>query len=76
MRRVHVARALLPAKAETRKVLRAIGARVLDLELPVPSADEQFHPDGRLSDQEIELQIVAMLEALVEVVASRTQVAA
>jgi chromate reductase, NAD(P)H dehydrogenase (quinone) len=64
------------AQAETRKVLRAIGARVLDIELPVPGADEQFGPDGRLTDEDIEIQIVAMLESLAEAAASRTQVAA
>ena len=32
------------AQAETRKVLGAIGARVLDVELPLPRADEQFRP--------------------------------
>lgn len=52
------------AQAETRKVLGAIGARVLDRELPVPSADEQFAPDGRLSDDELEREIVALLAAL------------
>lgn len=64
------------AQAETRKILGAIGARVLDIELPVPSADHQFDADGQLADQEIELQIVAMLGALADAVASRTQVAA
>jgi chromate reductase, NAD(P)H dehydrogenase (quinone) len=64
------------AQAETRKVLSAIGARVLDIELPVPAAHEQFQPDGRLNDAEIELQIVALLEALADAAAARTQVAA
>ena len=64
------------AQAETRKVLSAIGARVLDLELPVPGADQQFDPDGRLTDLDIELQVVALLEALADAVAARTQVTA
>jgi chromate reductase len=63
------------AQAEARKVLSAIGARVLDVELPVPHADQQFRPDGRLSDSEIELQIVAILEALTEAAADRAQLA-
>ncbi len=42
------------AQAEARKVLGAIGARVLDRELPVPSADEQFDAAGRLHDDELE----------------------
>jgi len=64
------------AQAETRKILRAIGARVLDIELPVPAANQQFHPDGRLTDTDIELQIIALLEALADAVATRTRVAA
>jgi chromate reductase len=64
------------AQAETRKVLSAIGARVLDIELPVPGADQQFHPDGRLTDADIELQIAALFEALADAVATRTRVAA
>jgi len=64
------------AQAETRKVLSAIGARVLDIELPVPAADSQLDADGRLSDANIELQIVALLEALADAVATRAQVAA
>jgi chromate reductase len=64
------------AQAETRKILSAIGARVLDIELPVPAADQQFQPDGRLIDEDIERQIVALLEALAESVATRTRIAA
>lgn len=52
------------AQAETRKVLGAIGARVLDLELPVPGAHEQFHPEGGLIDEEIERGLVSVLEDL------------
>lgn len=62
------------AQAEARKVLAAIGARVLDRELPVPGADEQFHPDGRLSDQELEREIADVLEVLCDLVAARTLV--
>lgn len=39
------------AQAEARKVLAAIGARVLDRELPIPNIDEQFDTDGRLLDE-------------------------
>lgn len=56
------------AQAEARKVLGAIGARVLDRELPVPSADEQFASDGRLSDDELEREIVDLLAALADAV--------
>lgn len=57
------------AQAEARKVLGAIGARVLDRELPIPGADEQFHPDGRLNDHDLERGIVDVLEALAATVA-------
>ena len=52
------------AQAEARKVLGAAGARVLDRELPVPSASEQFDADGRLTDPEIELALADMLAEL------------
>lgn len=61
------------AQAEARKVLGAIGARVLDRELPVPTADEQFLSDGRLRDQDLEQEIVAVVGALSEAVAARPQ---
>lgn len=38
------------AQAEARKVLGAVGGRVIDAELPVPGADEQFDADGTLRD--------------------------
>ena len=36
------------AQADTRKVLSTIGARVLDVELPVPEGDERFDAAGTL----------------------------
>lgn len=62
------------AQAETRKVLSAIGARVLDRELPVPSADEQFE-DGRLTDEEIERGLVEVIEELVDATRERAKAA-
>lgn len=56
------------AQAEARKVLATIGARVLDVELPVPEADERFAA-GRLTDPDIEErlgEIVAELVAAAE----------
>ena len=58
------------AQAEARKVLSAIGARVLDRELPVPNADEQF-TEGRLHDEDIEAELVAVIEALVDAARQR-----
>lgn len=52
------------AQAETRKVLKAIGAHVLDLELPIPDAENRFS-DGRL-DPEIESQLGELVGALID----------
>jgi len=41
------------AQAEVRKVLGALGADVVDEELPVGSAADRFDADGRLVDEEI-----------------------
>jgi chromate reductase, NAD(P)H dehydrogenase (quinone) len=54
------------AQAETRKVLRTIGARVLEHEVPVALADDAFHEDGALRDREVAAQLEELLEALVE----------
>jgi chromate reductase len=59
------------SQAETRKVLSAIGARVLDSELPVPTAHEQFTEVGRLSDEELEQSLTEALTALVDAVHAR-----
>ncbi|MGI8714087.1 MAG: NADPH-dependent FMN reductase [Solirubrobacteraceae bacterium] len=59
------------SQAETRKVLGAIGARVLDLELPVPTAHEQFTEVGRLSDEDLERELVNALTALIDAVNAR-----
>lgn len=59
------------AQAEVRKVLGTIGASVLDAELPLPAAHEQFGPDGRLRDREVEGQLAAVLRELVEAARQR-----
>ncbi len=51
------------AQAELRKVLAALGARVLDLELPVPHAHTRFD-DGGLTDEEIRASLAEAVEAL------------
>jgi chromate reductase, NAD(P)H dehydrogenase (quinone) len=53
------------AQAELRKVLAALGARVLDVELPVPHAHTRFD-DGGLTDDEIRESLAEAVEALVE----------
>jgi chromate reductase len=64
------------AQAEARKVLTAIGARVVDRELPVASAHEQFTEDGRLSDEELERELVISVTALTDAVSARAARAA
>ncbi len=51
------------AQAELRKVLAALGARVLDVELPVPHAHTRFDERG-LSDDEIQASLAEAVEAL------------
>ena len=52
------------AQAETRKVLGAMGARVVDQELPVGMADEAFAADGSLAVPELEDQLADILGEL------------
>ena len=52
------------AQAELRKVLSAVGARVLDRELPVALADEAFTPDGALAGEDLAEQLGAILAEL------------
>src|SRR5438876_5177015 len=51
------------AQAELRKVLAALGARVLDVELPVLHAHTRFDVDG-LTDDEIRAGLAEAVEAL------------
>lgn len=59
------------SQAETRKVLSAIGARVVDRELPVPRADEQFDEAGRLLDRDLQGELGSVLHALLESIEAR-----
>jgi chromate reductase len=58
------------AQAELRKVLAAVGARVLDLELPVPHAHTRFE-DGGLTDDEIRTRLEQSIEALADAARAR-----
>jgi chromate reductase, NAD(P)H dehydrogenase (quinone) len=51
------------AQAELRKVLAALGARIVDLELPVPHAHTRFD-EGDLTDEEIRVGLADAVEAL------------
>ena len=55
------------AQAEARKVLGAVGARVIDAELPVVHAHEQFAPDGSLLDEGLRDALAEQLAALAPV---------
>jgi chromate reductase, NAD(P)H dehydrogenase (quinone) len=52
------------AQAELRKVLAAIGARVVDRELPVGMAADAFTEDGGLADGDLELTLADLLAEL------------
>jgi chromate reductase len=58
------------AQAELRKVLSALGARVLDVELPVPHAHTRFE-DGGLTDDEIRAALEDVLEVLTDAAEQR-----
>jgi chromate reductase len=69
------------AQADLRKVLGAIGARVIDAELPVAKADEAFDENDRLIDPQLRHQLEEILaelvnEAELNVAAARERVAA
>ena len=53
------------AQAELRKVLAALGARVLEVELPVPHAHTRFE-EGELTDKEIRAGLADVVAALAE----------
>jgi chromate reductase, NAD(P)H dehydrogenase (quinone) len=52
------------AQAEGRKVLSAIGARVIDREFAVPYSDAAFGRDGRLLDPELRDRLEGVLRQL------------
>jgi chromate reductase len=54
------------AQAEVRKVLRTIGARVLDGELPIGGADEALAPDGLPLDDEARAVLARILAELLD----------
>jgi chromate reductase len=54
------------AQAELRKVLKTIGASVLDSELSVSAAHTAFAPDGRLRDPELAAGLRALVHDLLE----------
>jgi chromate reductase len=53
------------AQAEVRKVLKHIGGRVIEADLPVPTADTQFDEDGNLKDPGLRERLGELVNALV-----------
>lgn len=64
------------AQAELRKVLAAIGARVLDEELPVGQAPTRCDDSGRLVDEELRGRLADIVAALAEQARARDVVGA
>jgi chromate reductase len=54
------------AQAETRKVVGAMGAEVVDRELPIGSSDGAFGEDGLLADPDLQGELRAVVAELVE----------
>jgi chromate reductase len=64
------------AQAELRKVLAAAGARVVEGDVAVGHAHEQFGEDGILNDENLSEQLGEVLETLLEAVRIRAAIAA
>jgi chromate reductase, NAD(P)H dehydrogenase (quinone) len=63
------------AQAEVRKVLGSIGARVVDVELPVAGAEEAFAGD-RLANRDLHRELARIVAELVDAAAERYAIAA
>jgi chromate reductase, NAD(P)H dehydrogenase (quinone) len=64
------------AQAEVRKVLGAIGARVVEGDAALGHAPERFDESGRLMDEDIHEQLTEVVEGLLEATRTRVAVAA
>jgi chromate reductase len=56
------------AQAELRRILRAMGAQVVETGLPVPQAHDAFSPDGRLADPRLRRQLANLATGLLGVI--------
>jgi len=63
-------------QAELRKVLGAIGARVLEGDLAVGHAPQRFDADGGLVDDDVRVQLAEVVASLVDAVHARVAAAA
>ena len=64
------------AQAELRKVLAAIGARVVEGEVAVGHAHTRFDDDGQLADDDLTEQLAEVVDALTVVTRARDLLAA
>ena len=64
------------AQAELRKALASAGARVIDRELPIASADEAFNADGALVEHDQVLELDGILVDLLAEATERAQLVA
>lgn len=62
------------AQAELRKVLAAMGARVVEAEVPVGHAPTRFDEEGRLVDEDVREQLAELIAVLLDAVAERREV--
>lgn len=61
------------AQADLRRILKAIGAHVLEEELLVRHAHEVFSKDGELKDPQLRSQLAGMVDTLISVVSDCEQ---
>lgn len=61
------------AQGELRKVLAAMGARVVEAEVAVGHAPTRFDEEGRLVDEDIREQLAEVLNVLIAAVAERRE---
>ncbi len=61
------------SQGELRKVLAAMGARVVEAEVAVGHAPTRFDEEGRLVDEDIREQLASLLEVLLAAVAERRE---
>ena len=64
------------AQADLRRILTRIGARIVELELPVAHAHTAFDDAGRTTDANVAAQLGEMIDALLETARARELVAA
>ncbi len=64
------------AQAELRKVLAAMGARVVEGDAALGYAHQKFDDDGDLTDEDVREQLSAVVGQLIDEVRRRQQVAA